>query len=238
MDDRFLRNTMYLGTNSVDLLSHCHIAVVGIGGVGSWAAEAIVRSGIGEITLVDYDTVDITNINRQIIALSSTIGQSKVDVMASRALDINPLVKIHPLSMHYNHETRDKFFNTNYSYIIDAIDLVSCKLDLIETAVKKEIPIISVLGTGNKRDPSQFAVTDISKTSGCPFARIIRKELRSRGILHHKVVYSPEPAISPLQLSTPSPGRRSVPSSLPWVPSVAGLIAAGTVINDITKATD
>ena len=163
MDERFLRNIMYFGHNAASLLSCCHVAVVGIGGVGSWAAEAIIRSGIGEITLVDYDIIDITNINRQIIALSSTLGRNKAVVMAERAVDINPSIKVHPLSIHYDCQTRDTFFKGRYDYIIDAIDLVSCKLDLIETSIKKHIPIISALGTGNKCDPSKFSVTAMAR---------------------------------------------------------------------------
>ncbi len=228
---------MMVGSDNLDILSKAHIAVVGIGGVGSYAVEALARSGVGEITIFDHDRVGESNLNRQLCALHSTQDQWKAEVMAARARDINPDVKVHVKNEYYSADTRDSLFNVDYDYIIDAIDLVSCKLDLIITAKEKEIPIISALGTGNKLDATQLRVADISKTENCPLARVIRKELRYRGIKHHKVVYSPEYASEPLPLETPPPGRRSIPASVAWVPGAAGLILAGEAVMDILGIT-
>lgn len=235
MNERFIRNIMYFGGEAAERLAHCHVAVVGIGGVGSFAAEALARSGVGELTLLDHDVVGLSNTNRQLCALNSTIGLPKAEVMASRALDINPDITVHALCEYYSAETRGLLFSDGFDYIIDAIDLVACKLDLIENAMQRGIPIISALGTGNKSDASLFRVTDISKTENCPFARVIRKELRNRGILRHKVVFSPEKAKKPLSLAELPPGRRSVPSSLPWVPPAVGLMLAGAVVMDLIR---
>ena len=209
------------------------MAVFGIGGVGSYAAEALARGGVGRLTFIDSDTIGESNINRQIIALGSTLGRPKAEVMAERARDINPAAEVRAICGLYNAESRESFFNVKYDYIIDAIDLVSCKLDLIETAMSRGIPIISALGTGNKLDPTKFEITDISKTKNCPLARVMRKELRGRGIEHHKVLYSPEEPLKPADMETPPPGRRSIPGSVSWVPSCAGLMLAGEVIKDI-----
>lgn len=235
MDDRFIRNTMFWGTAASEKLCGCHIAVVGIGGVGSYAAEALARSGVGTLTLYDHDRISPSNINRQLCALTSTVGIPKAQAMAERVADINPAIIVRPVSAYYSADTRDSLFDRNYDYIIDAIDLVSCKIDLIESSMLREIPIISALGTGNKGDPSLLTVADIAKTSGCPFARVVRRELRDRGILHHKVVYSPEEAITPLTLEEPPPGRRSIPASLPWLPGTAGLMLAWAVILDLIE---
>ncbi len=230
MSEQFLRTEMLLGSGAIQALQGSHVAVFGLGGVGSYAVEGLARSGVGELTLIDEDTVSITNLNRQLGALHSTIGQPKAVVLASRVADINPNCIVHPMVAHYEADARETFFAAEYDYIVDAIDLVSCKLDLIQTALSREIPIISALGTGNKLDASQLRVADISKTEGCPLARVIRKELRARCILHHKVVYSPELPAKTDQRETPPPGRRSVPASTPWVPACAGLILAGEVV--------
>ena len=235
MNEQFLRTEMILGTDALDKLSHSHVAVIGLGGVGSYAAEALARAGVGELTLLDQDTISVSNINRQLYALHSTVGQFKAEVSAKRCLDINPALIVHPLCMTYDAAHRDAFFAVPYDYIVDAIDLVSCKLDLIEQAMAHQIPIISALGTGNKLEPQLLEITDIAKTSGCPLARVMRKELRSRGIHHHKVVFSPEQAHETQQLEAPSPGRRSVPASVPWVPPVAGFLLSSAVIRDLIE---
>lgn len=234
MDERFLRTRMLLGSDAMDRLAQAHVCVLGLGGVGSWCAEALARSSVGELTLMDQDTVDLSNLNRQAEALESTLGLPKSEAMAQRVLAVNPSCRVHPIQGRYEADTREDFFAANYDYIVDAIDLVSCKLDLIETALNRKVPIISALGTGNKLDASLLRVSDISKTEGCPLARVVRKELRNRGILHHKVVWSPEAAHEADQPETPPPGRRSVPASVVWVPATAGLMLAGEVIMDLT----
>lgn len=233
-NEAFLRTRMILGDKAVASLADAHVIVFGLGGVGSYAAEILARAGIGELTLVDQDTISVSNINRQLYALHSTVGQPKAQVAAARCLDINPQLIVHPICGTYDAAHREEFFTAHYDYIVDAIDLVSCKLDLIEQAQQRHIPIISALGTGNKLEPQLLQITDISKTSGCPLARVIRKELRARGIHHLKVVFSPEEAHETQQLETPPPGRRSVPASVPWVPSVAGILMARAVITDLT----
>lgn len=233
MNQRFIRTEMMLGTGAMERLRGCHVAVFGLGGVGSYAVEALCRSGVGELTLIDQDTLSVSNINRQLFALTSTVGLSKAEAAAARCRDINPDVIVHPVCATYDAAHRENFFATRYDYIVDCIDLVSCKLDLIEQSQLRGIPILSALGTGNKLDPSLLRVTDISKTSGCPLARVMRKELRARNIHHLKVVFSPEEPAPTQQLETPPPGRRSVPASVAWVPSCAGLMMAGTVIQDL-----
>ena len=235
MEHRFLRTEMVLGDRALDRLSRCHVAVFGLGGVGSYAAEILARSGVGELTLVDQDTLSLTNINRQLYALSSTVGEYKAEAAARRCRDINPGLRVHPLCATYDAAHREEFFSRKFDYIVDCIDLVSCKLDLIQQARLRGIPILSALGTGNKLEPELLRVTDISKTSGCPLARVMRKELRARGIHHLKVVFSPELPHETQQLEAPSPGRRSVPASVAWVPSVAGLMMGGTVVRDIIE---
>lgn len=235
MDEQFLRTEMLLGTPAIERLAAAHVAVFGLGGVGSWCAEALTRAGVGALTLIDQDTVGKTNLNRQAQALWSTLDQPKAEALAARLRDINPACRLSPLQARYCAENRDAFFPIRYDYIVDAIDLVSCKLDLIETAQSRGIPIVSALGTGNKLDASLFTITDIAQTSGCPLARIVRKELRARGILHHKVIFSPELAAKTDQRETPPPGRRSVPASAPWVPPVAGFLLAQAVVLDLTQ---
>ena len=235
-DTQFDRERMLLGDEAIDLLKECHVAIFGVGGVGSFAAEALARAGVGAITLVDHDTVSLTNLNRQLVALRSTLGMRKTDVMAERIRDIHPDCRVTVLPVFYEPETREDFFSRGFDYIADCIDLVSCKVDLIRTAHARGIPIVSALGTGNKMDASRFELCDISQTSGCPFARVMRRELRSAGITHHAVVFSPEPAMTPEALCAPPPGRRSVPGSLPWVPASAGLLLAQKIVLDLCAA--
>lgn len=235
MEEAFIREEMMLGEEAMQRLSHAHVIVFGIGGVGSYVAEGLARAGIGALTLVDSDTVGLSNINRQLCALRSTIGRYKSDVMAERIRDINPDCRVISIPELYNEESKERFFSEKYDYIVDAIDLVSCKLSLIQTARERGIPMISAMGTGNKLDPTQFRITDISKTSGCHLARIMRRELRNRGIYHHTVLYSEELPRTPLALEAPPPGRRSIPASVSWVPSCAGLMIAGHVVQELIK---
>ncbi len=231
---QFIRTEMLLGPDKMKRLRESHVAVVGLGGVGSWCAEALCRSGVGALTLFDHDTVSESNLNRQSAALRSTVGLPKAEAMARRLEDINPDCALSPVMARYEAANREVLFAREYDYIVDAIDLVSCKLDLIQTAHKRGIPIISALGTGNKVDAQLLRVADISKTEGCPLARVIRKELRARGIAHHKVVFSPEPAHDVFDFGeVPDPGRRSIPASVMWVPATAGLLMASAVIEDL-----
>lgn len=235
MDEAYLRTEMLLGSPAMERLARSHVAVVGLGGVGSWCAEALARSGVGKLTLVDCDEVGRSNLNRQLVATLATLGQPKAEAMAARVAQVAPVCKVNPLVYRYTPEEREIFFGGGYDFIVDAIDLVSCKLDLIETALDRGIPIVSALGTGNKLDPTRFQITDISKTQGCPLARVVRKELRNRGILHHRVLWSDEEPIAPQGGEEPPPGRRSVPGSVAWVPSCAGLMLAGDVVLALTK---
>ena len=236
MDEALLRTEMLLGSAAIEKLKRSHVAVLGLGGVGSWCAEALARSGIGTLTLADCDEVSPSNLNRQLEATMSTLGLPKAQAMAERISQIFPSCKAIPLVYRYTPEDRELFFAGGYDYIVDAIDIVSCKLDLIQTALKRNIPIVSALGTGNKLDPSRFQISDISKTMGCPLARVIRKELRARGILHHRVLWSDEVSTKPQDCGeTPPPGRRSIPGSVAWVPSCAGLMLAGDVVLSLTQ---
>ena len=230
MDEKFLRTQMLLGDQAMERLTAAHVAVFGLGGVGSWCAEALARSGVGALTLIDHDEVGLTNLNRQVEATLSTLGVPKAQAMADRIADINPQCRTTVRVEKYEAQNRESFFSTKYDYIVDCIDLVSCKLDLIETAITRKIPILSALGTGNKLDPSLFRIGDISKTEGCPLARVVRKELRARGIHHHRVLWSPEEPKAATQHEAPPPARRSVPGSVAWVPPVAGLMIAGDVV--------
>lgn len=236
MDERFLRNEMMFGAEAVQKLAHAHVCVVGLGGVGSYAVEALARAGIGELTLIDQDSYGLTNINRQLGALTSTVGQSKAHALAARVQDINPACIVHPIVGKYTKEERETFWG-DYDYLVDAIDLVACKVDLICQAQARGIPIISALGTGNKLDATRLEITDLSKTYGCPLARVMRRELGRLGIKHLKVVFSAEEAAETQQLEAPPPGRRSVPASVPWVPSVAGLLMGGAVVMDLIADT-
>lgn len=235
MERPFSRSEMLLGPESTRRLAAAHVMIFGLGGVGGWCAEALARSGVGALTLVDHDTVGVTNLNRQVGALHSTLGKPKAEVTAARVRDINPDCRVLSLVERYDADSRERFFALPCDYIVDAIDLVSCKLDLIQTALSREIPILSALGTGNKLDPTLFRIGDISKTEGCPLARVMRRELRARGIGHHRVLWSPElPAPTDQSGEAPPPGRRSVPGSVAWVPSCAGLMMAGDIIQTLS----
>lgn len=233
--EQFLRNEMLWGADGQERLRRSHVILFGLGGVGSYVAECLARAGIGELTLVDSDSVAISNINRQLEALHSTVGLPKAEAVAGRLQDINPEAILHPIHATYDAQHRELFFpaGCHYDYIIDAIDLVTCKLDLAETARRLNIPLIMALGTGNKLDPTQLRIADISETYGCPLARVMRKELRGRGIPHQKVVFSPEKPAPTQQMETPPPGRRSVPASNPWVPASAGLLLGSAVVLDL-----
>ena len=235
MDHRFMRAEAVLGTDAMEKLRASHVAVLGLGGVGSWCAEALARSGVGALTVMDEDSVSETNINRQCVALTSTLGMPKAEVMAARIRDIAPECAVTAVVGRYDAETRDDFFSGNYDFIADAIDLVACKLDLICTATERGVPIISALGTGNKRDASRLCICDISKTEGDGLARVVRRELRARGVRHHTVAYSPELAPAAAQLEAPPPGRRSVPGSLIWVPASAGLLMCQHIITKLIE---
>lgn len=236
MINEFSRTELLLGTDGMEKLKRARVAVFGIGGVGGYAVEALARAGIGALDLIDNDVISLTNINRQIIALHSTVGLPKTDVMAARVKDINPECEVRTYRTFYCPDTAADFDFSQYDYIIDAIDTVTGKLALAVNAQKANTPIISSMGTGNKLDPTAFTVTDIYKTSFCPLARIMRKELRKRGIERLKVVYSEEEALTPEGVTEELPqGRRSIPGSVSFVPSAAGLILAGEVIKDIVK---
>lgn len=230
MEERTKRTEMLLGEAAMDRLRAAHVIVFGLGGVGSWCAEALARSGVGKLTLVDEDAVSESNINRQLCALGSTIGASKAETMAARLRDIAPGAVIVPVTARYEAASRDRFFPGDYSCAADCIDLVSCKTDLIEAALGSGTPIVSALGTGNKLDAARLEIADLAETHGCPLARVMRRELRRRGIEHLEVVYSPEEALEPAQPEAPPPGRRSVPGSVVWVPASAGLLMAQAVV--------
>ena len=232
----FSRAELLLGEETLHKLRSARVALFGIGGVGSFAAEALARGGVGHITLVDGDTVSITNINRQLIALHSTVGKEKTAVMAERIADISPETEVETYPVVYGAENRDLLDFSTYDYVIDAIDTVTSKLILIEEAKKAGVPVISCMGTGNKFHPERFEVTDISKTSVCPLAKIMRKELKVRGIKNVKVVYSKEEPQKPAE--SPETGKRQIPGSLSFVPPVAGLLLAGEVIRNIAGVTD
>ena len=236
MERAFLRQEMLLGPAAMARLREAHVAVFGIGGVGSWCAEALVRGGVGRLTFVDNDELGETNLNRQLIALRSTLGRNKAEVMAERALDIDPDCRVRALPWIYRELDTARFFaGVRYDYVVDCIYLVSCKMSLILEARARGIPIVSAMGTGNKLDPSLLRVADVSETRGCPLARVMRKELRARGVKGHTVVYSEEPPRKPTQPEAPPPGRREIPGSVSWVPSAAGLLLAGYVIRQLTE---
>ncbi len=228
---QFSRTELLLGKEGVDKLKNARVAVFGVGGVGGYVVEALVRSGVGALDLIDKDVVSISNINRQIIALHSTVGQFKTEVAASRAKDINPNVNVRVHNVFYLPENAQDFDFSQYDYVVDAIDTVSGKIALIEQAKANNVPIISSMGAGNKLDPTAFEVADISKTSVCPLARVMRRELKKRGIEHVKVVYSKEEPLSTDEKDEES--GKTVPGSVAFVPSVVGLIIAGEVIKDL-----
>ena len=250
MLNQFSRTELLLGSEAMERLQNSRVAVFGIGGVGGYTVEALVRSGVGTIDIIDDDKVCLTNINRQIYATRKTVGKYKVDVAEERCLEINPDVTINKHRTFYSPETSAEFDFSEYDYVVDAIDTVTGKLELVENAYKTKTPIISSMGAGNKLDASAFEVTDIYKTSVCPLARVMRYELKKRRIPKLKVVYSKEKPITPIEDMAISckahcicpPGtarkctqRRQVPGSTAFVPSVVGLIIAGEVIKDLTK---
>ncbi len=227
----FSRQMLLLGEESQKKLERSAVLLFGVGGVGSYVAEALARAGVGRITLIDPDEVALSNCNRQLAALHSTLGQKKAQVMARRIQDINPQCQAEALCLFYGPETRGQIRMTEYDYIVDAIDTVSSKLLLAEEAQRAGVPLIASMGTGNKLDPSRFRIGDISETSVCPLARVMRRELKARGIFHLEVLWSDEKPLTPLSGGeAPPPGRRQTPGSLSFVPSVAGLMIAGHVI--------
>lgn len=236
--DAFARTRLLLGEDAMEKLKNARVAVFGLGGVGGFVVEALARSGVGALDLVDHDTVSLTNINRQLLALHSTVGMSKAEAAKNRVLDINPEAHVVAHEKFYSPDTAEEFDFTQYDYIVDAIDTVTAKLALIARAKEAGRPILCCLGTGNKLDPTKFQITDISKTSVCPLARVMRKECAKRGYKGVKVLFSTEdPIPSKLQSTEELPeGRRSLPGSVAFVPSVAGLLIAGEVIRDLIHA--
>ena len=252
MLNQFSRTQLQFGANGMEKLYRARVAVFGIGGVGGYTVEALARSGIGELDLIDDDRVCLTNVNRQIFATRKTVGQYKVDVAEERILEINPKAIVHKSKTFYSPQTADQFDFTQYDYVVDAIDTVTGKLELAEQAHRAGVPIISSMGAGNKVDPTAFAVADIYETSVCPLARVMRRELKKRGIPKLKVVYSQEPPLAPIDDMTIScrthcicpPGtarkctqRRQVPGSNAFVPSTVGLIIAGEVVKELSGFT-
>ena len=261
MQYQFSRTGLLLGEDAVDYLNRCRVAVFGVGGVGGFTVEALARSGIGTIDIIDNDKVCLSNINRQIIATHKTIGMDKVDVMKERILEINPNATVHVYKCFFLPETREQFDFTQYDYVVDAVDTVTAKIELVMACEEAGVPIISSMGAGNKLDPTMFEVADIYKTSVCPLAKVMRRELKKRGVKKLKVVYSKEEALTPRELTTfaeeseeqtevgaqradekkeqiqlddsRNTKKRATPGSIAFVPSVAGLIIAGEVIKDL-----
>lgn len=238
MSEEFSRSELLFGDEAMKKLASSRVAVFGVGGVGGYAVEALARTGIGTIDIIDNDTVALSNINRQIIALHSTVGQYKVDVAEKRIHDINPECTVNAYKTFFMPDTSEQFDFSQYDYVIDAIDTVTGKIEIITKAKALGVPVISSMGAGNKTDPTAFEVSDIFKTSVCPLAKVMRLEMKKRGIKKLKVVYSKEVPIKPVQKDAQSestPFRRATPSSCAFVPSVVGLIIAGEVIKDLLK---
>lgn len=234
MEEAFSRTAMLLGQEAMDRLKSARVALFGLGGVGGYALEALVRNGVGHLELVDNDTVSITNLNRQLLATFDTLGMEKVEAARRRALSINPQAEIRCRALFFGKDTADQFDFSQYDYVIDAIDTVSAKILLVEKCGAAGTPIISCMGTGNKLDPSRFQVEDLSKTSMCPLARVMRKELGKRGIRHLKVVYSQEETMTPTGWEEAAVlGKRQIPGSTSFVPGAAGLLLASAVIRDL-----
>lgn len=231
----FIRSELLLGAGSTEKLKNSKVIVFGVGGVGSYTVEALARAGIGSITIVDNDDVAESNINRQLIATTSTVGQSKVEVAKKRILDINPDCKVTAIKEFVTKDNTDIFGLADYDYIVDAIDTVSAKIALAVEADTKSIPMISSMGTGNKLDGTRFEVSDIYKTSVCPLARVMRYELKKRGVKRLKVVYSKEEPLTPTATEPANGAKRQTPGSVPFVPGVAGLIIGGEVIKDLIR---
>ena len=233
-ESQFSRTELLLGEKSVEKLAKKRIAVFGVGGVGGFVCEGLVRAGIGEIDIIDKDTVAVSNLNRQLIALHSTVGQNKVDVLEKRLKDINPKLILRKYKCFFLPETSDNFDFKQYNYVVDAIDTVTGKIELVLTAEEAGVPIISAMGAGNKLDPTAFQVADIYKTSVCPLARVMRRELKKRGIEKLKVVYSKEEPVKPVFAE----GEETVPGSVSFVPSVMGLIIAGEIVKELLSLSD
>ena len=234
--EQYERLKLLIGEEGLNKLRNSHVAVFGVGGVGGYVCEALVRSGIGQIDLIDHDTVSESNLNRQIIALHSTIGKLKVDVLKERLLDIDPEVKVNTYPVFFLPENADDFDFSEYDYVIDAVDTVTAKIEIILNAKENNVPVISSMGTGNKLDPSRLEVSDIYKTEMCPLAKVMRKEMKKRGVKKLKVVYSREKPIdvdcSNMELPE---GKRSIPGSTAFVPPAAGLLIASEVVKDLIR---
>lgn len=248
MEHKFSRTEILIGPEGLETLNRRHVMVFGVGGVGSFAVEALARAGVGKLTIVDHDNITLSNLNRQLHALHSTLGQAKVEIMLQRIKDINPEAEIIALQEFYDSEKAEKFFNgPKIDYIVDAIDSVASKVSLIKESLKHDIPIISSMGAGNRLSAANFKVTDISQTTTCPLAKVMRKSLRQEGIIQGvKVVFSPDPPLTPREKedtpstetlsSTSNPlTKKLVPGSISFVPSVVGLLIAGEVIRDLVK---
>lgn len=244
MSDPFIRTRLLIGDEPLDRLAASKVAVFGVGGVGGFCVEALARAGVGTLHLYDDDTVSESNLNRQIAALHSTIGQPKAEVVAARVRDINPACDVKAIRMFYLPQNADQVDLSQYDYVVDCIDTVAAKLELVSRCTTLQVKIISAMGSGNKLDPTAFEITDISKTQGCPLARVMRKELRKRGIQHLKVVYSREEPLSPARpIETEAPAgtdtrpgstaRRATPGSISFVPAAAGLVLASAVVRDL-----
>lgn len=228
MEDRFQRTKMLIGSEGLHTLAHCHVAVFGIGGVGGYAAEALARCGVGEFTLVDKDVVSMSNLNRQIIALESTVGQMKTQMMKERIAQINPDAVVHTRETFFLPENSRTFCFENYDYVVDAVDTVTAKIEIVMKCREAGVPVISSMGTGNKMDPSKLQLADIYKTSVCPLARVMRRELKARNVRHLKVVYSTEEPVANFR----------TPGSMAFVPGSAGLLIASAVVRDLLAAKD
>ncbi|MGO5022149.1 tRNA threonylcarbamoyladenosine dehydratase [Lawsonibacter sp. LCP25S3_G6] len=244
MSDQFIRTRLLVGDEPVERLKNAKVAVFGVGGVGGFCVEALARAGVGTLHLYDDDTVSESNLNRQIAALHSTLGQPKAEVMARRVLDINPACQVKAIRMFYLPQNAGEVDLSQYDYVVDCIDTVAAKLELVSRCITLQVKIISAMGSGNKLDPTAFQITDLSKTQGCPLARVMRKELRKRGIEHLKVVYStelPRSPIRPMETEAPvttdtrpgSTARRDTPGSISFVPAAAGLVLASAVVREL-----
>lgn len=238
MNERFVRTELLLGAEAMNILNRAHVAVFGVGGVGGYVAEALARTGVGELTLVDADRVDITNLNRQIVAVTDTVGMPKVEAAKQRIRQISPDCAVHALAEFYLPQNADRFDLTAFDHVVDAVDTVSAKLHLAAECEKLGVPIVSCMGAGNKLDPGAFRVADIYETAVCPLARVMRNELRKLGVKHLKVVYSQEPPRTPLPMPDGDGEqgllrKRVTPGSVAYVPAAAGLIAAGEVVKDL-----
>ncbi len=232
--NQFTRSEMVFGPEGLEKLKSATVAVFGVGGVGSFTVEALARVGVGHLVLIDFDTVDITNVNRQIHAFPDNVGASKVDLMKDRVMRINPDIQVTIYEQKYNAQTAESIFSKDWDYVVDAIDMVSSKLDLIERCWVNKVPVISSMGTGNKMDPTRFQIIDISKTHTCPLAKVMRKELKARGVKKLNVCFSDEPPVKPLALDPHKEvERKQTPGSVAFVPSVAGMICASKVVRDI-----